>query len=133
MRRSTSALLTTIVIATLVAAAGCDLLAPKPEFTIHIDSVRAPGAVSGGAAFEVLFFGPVGPNGCHRFKSFRTNRSSSDADVTVVGQRVTGTCTQMPVYLSGEPLTIAPPVADPFTLRVHQPNGTVLTRTIRAE
>jgi hypothetical protein len=92
-----------------------------------------PGAVSGGAAFDVFFFGPVGPDGCHRFKAFRTNRSSTEANVTVVGQRVTGECTQAPVYLSGEPLTIAPPVTDPFTLRVHQPNGAVLTRIIRAE
>jgi hypothetical protein len=116
------------------ASAGCDVFAPdSSEFTIQIDSVRAPGAVSGGAPFEVLFFGPVGPDGCHRFKAFRTNRSSTEMDVTVVGERVSGECVYAPVYLRGAPLTIAPPVSDPFTLRVHQPNGAVLTRIIRAE
>lgn len=89
--------------------------------------------VSGGAAFQLFFYGPVGPNACYRFKAFRMTRSSAAADITVVGESVTGLCPQVPVYLSGEPLTIAPPVSDPFTLRVHQPNGAVLTRIIRAE
>ena len=125
-------LLTTL---TGVVVAGCDsLFGPdRREFVIAIDSISAPGAVSGGAPWQVLFYGPIGPNTCHSFKEFKVMRSASSADVTVIGQSVDGTCGQMPQFLDGMALTIEPPVSDPFTLRVHQPNRSVLPTLVRAE
>lgn len=121
------------VLAIWVCVACGPMASEAREFAVHIDSVTAPAAVSGDAAFQLQFYGPVGPNGCYRFKSFRVTRTSADADVTTVGERVGGTCVQMPVYLSAEPLTIAPPVSAPFTVRIHQPDGTILTRVIPAD
>jgi hypothetical protein len=103
------------------------------EFVVQVDSVQAPGAVSGGAPFDIRFYGFVGPSGCYRFKAFRVEKTPSQADVMVLGEHEEGLCTQALVFLDGEVLTIQPFVTDPFTLRVHQPDGTVLTRTIRAE
>ena len=134
MRKPAYALLAQIVLAGSLAVAGCDMLGPDTrEFVIRIDSIKAPGAVSGGAAFDVKFYGFVGPNGCYSFKEFRVEKSSSSADITVLGERTTGLCAQALVFLTGQPLTIQPPVSDPFTLRVRQPDGTILSSTIRAE
>jgi hypothetical protein len=134
MTRFTKSRFPILAVVVAIAATGCDVFAPgQREFVIRIDSVRAPGAVSGGAAFQILFYGPVGPDGCYRFKEFQLSRTSGNADITAVGEKVDGTCTQMPVYMSGQALTIDPPVTDPFTFRVHQPDGAIMTRTIRAE
>ena len=128
-RRDVSLLMSIAVIS--IAVAGCNPVAPEPqEFMIRIDSIRAPRAVSADTAFQVLLFGPVGPDGCSRFKALRVTRGSGEADVTVVGERIAGICTAMPVYLEGEPLTVEPPLRAPFSLRVHQPTGAVLTTTI---
>jgi hypothetical protein len=121
---------------TSLALCGCDLLAPdRREFVVQIDSVTGPAAVSGGAAFQQLFYGPLGPDGCYSFKSFQVTRTTSSVDVTVLGEQQSGhvDCTQSPVYLSGRALTISPAVSDPFTLRVHQRNGAVLTKIIRVQ
>jgi hypothetical protein len=126
-------LISSILVTAAVALAGCGFPLEPREFTITVNSIRAPSVVSGGGAFQLLFFGPVGPNACYRFKAFKMTRTSADADITVVGESDSGTCAQVPSYLSGEPITIAPPVSDPFTVRVHQPNGAVLTRVIRVE
>jgi hypothetical protein len=134
MTRITGRLLSGIPFAVAVGFAACDVFPSEPrEFVIHIDSIGAPRAVSGGGAFQLFFFGPVGPNACYRFKTFWMTRTSSGADITTIGESVTGTCAQLPGYLTGEPITIAPPVSDPFTVRVHQPNGSVLARIIRVE
>lgn len=123
--------------ASLLAAAqvGCGLFGPGlEEFVIQVDSVTGPTSVPAATAFQQFFYGAVGPNGCYGFKAFRVVRSPGAADVTAVGQQSTGAlCTQAPVYLQREPLTIDPPASDPFTLRVHQGDGTVLTRTIRIQ
>ena len=122
----------------LVASAftvGCSTAPDRTEFVIRVDSVQSPGAVSGGAPFTVKVFGYVGSNLCYRFKEFRVARTPGAADVTVVGWTPEGTdnCYQLVAHLGGEPLVISPPVTDPFDLRIHQPDGAVLTRTIRAE
>ena len=38
-----------------------------------------------------------------------------------------------PAAVPGQALTIQPPVTDPFVLRVHQPDKSVLSKTIRAQ
>lgn len=137
MTRNARLAIALLIFAGAFAAAGCDFLGPEvDEFVIQVDSVQAPGAVSGGAPFEVRFYGFVGPDGCYSFKDFRVSRTQNAADVTVIGQhhqRSGIACADALVFLDGRPLTIEPPVSDPFTLRVRQPNGTVLTVTVRAE
>jgi hypothetical protein len=120
----------------IVAACGDPFSPGSQDYIIKVDSVAGPGAVSGGAPFTVYVYGFVGGNGCHQFKEFQVDRSAGAADITVVGHREGGTgtlCTQNIVMLDGEPLTISPPITDPFLLRFHQPDKTILTKTIRAE
>lgn len=123
------------MIAVAAALAGCDAFAPERRtFVIHIDSIAAPEVVPGGATFQILFYGPLGPNACHTFKEFRVLRGAATADITALGESADRMCPQMPVALDGEPLTTsAPATTGLLTVRVHQPNGTVLTGVIRVE
>ena len=133
MTRRGKSLLTCMAVGS-IAVAGCNPSGTEPrEFVIQIDSIRTPSAVSGGTAFQAFLFGPVGPDGCYRFKEFRVTRGPGEADITVVGESTSGMCTAMPVYLKGQPLTVDPPITAPFTFRVRQPTGAVLTKTIPAE
>ena len=125
-----------VLAAATIALTACGLLGPeRREFVIHVDSIGGPTTVSGSASFQQLFYGFVGSDGCYSFTEFRMTRTSTEADVTVVGEHATGggDCTTAIVTLDGEPLTIDPPVSGPFTLRVHQPDGTVLTRVIQVQ
>jgi hypothetical protein len=120
-----------------VTLAGCSPFGPdNADYVIKVDSVTGPTAVSGGASFTVFVYGFVGGNGCHHFKEFQVARSTGAADITAIGHREGDSgslCTQNIVLLVAEPLTIAPPIPDPFVLRFHQPDRTILSRTIRAE
>jgi hypothetical protein len=112
----------------------CDPVSPNAdEFLIRVDSVKAPSSISRTDTLQVLVFGPVGSDMCSRFKSFRVNRSSAGAEVSVVGERVSGTCGQMPVYLDGRALRFDPPLADPFMIRFNQPDGSPLTSIVRVQ
>ena len=112
----------------LLATTACST--EPAEFAIHVDSLGVPASVAEGTAFEVRFYGPIGPDLCYRFKRFDVSRSAGEADVTVIGESASRMCPHMPAYLDGEALTISPPFEGPFTIRVHQPGGAVLTRSI---
>ena len=116
---------------------GCSPFGPDhADYIIRVDSVTGPSVVSGGTSLTVYVHGFVGGNGCHHFKEFLVERSTGVADITVIGRREGDSrslCTHNIVMLEPEPLTIAPPITDPFVLRFHQPDKTVLAKTIRAE
>ena len=126
-----------LLLGVATALAACNPLAPDThEYVIKVDSVAGPSAVSGGVPFTVNVYGFVGGNGCHHFQEFRVERSTGAADVTVIGRRegdAQSLCTQNIVMLKGEPLTIAPPILGSFVLRFHQPDRSILTKTVYGE
>ncbi|HVT38625.1 MAG TPA: hypothetical protein VHE78_06265 [Gemmatimonadaceae bacterium] len=104
------------------------------EFTIAVDSITGPTAVSGGGAFESRLWGVVGPSGCYRFKELRTTRVPAQIDVTVIGELMSGVaCTQVFVTLGGVTLRVEPIIPNDFRIVVHQPNGSTLVRRIAGE
>ena len=127
-----------VVLVGVVLLSSCGLISggQTVEFVIHIDSITGPTAVSGGAAFEEQVWGHIGPNGCYNFTGFQLDRVPTRLDLTAKGtRRITlDACTQMPVELHGEPLRIEPLIpVGLFTIAVHQPDGTLLTRIIHSE
>lgn len=52
---------------------------------------------------------------------------------TAISVRHSGACVQVPINLSSLRVTFQPPLGDPFMLRLKRPDGSVLTRTIRAQ
>lgn len=125
---------TSAVITLCGATAGCGVLNPDAdEFTIRIDSVTGPTTIAPTDRLTQLLYGPVGPDGCSSFSSLRIEATTTGADVTAIGVRKRGTCIQVPVYLTGLPLTFSPPLRDPFVLRVFGPDGSTITRVIRIQ
>jgi hypothetical protein len=117
-----------------VASSSCSLFEGDKEFLVQADSVSGPSSVSAGATFQLTVHGWVGPDGCSAFKEFRGPRNASGAEVTVIGVRRTGEgdCTMAPVELH-LPFVVYPPVTDPYVLRIHQRDGTILSKTIRVQ
>ena len=125
----------TLLVAASVGISGCGLLGPEDrDFVIQVDTIDGPTSVPANTAIQQFFNGFVGPNGCHQFKDFRVERNATGADITVLGVHTGGSlCTDALVYLDGKALTLNPPISDPFTLRVHQRDGGILTKIIRVE
>jgi hypothetical protein len=121
----------------LVGASGCGLVDPGPsDFIIHVTSFEAPAAVSSGAPFTVKISGPVGPDGCSGLKEVRVTQTANTVDIVAIGTRHTSSgtmCTMMPVYLDQHPVTVSPPIGDPFHIRIHRPDRTLLAGVIRVE
>ena len=120
----------------LALVVDCNMPTPPQEFVIGVDSISGPTAVSGGAPFELRLWGTIGPDECHSLIAVRTTRADARLDVTAIGQSFTrggGLCRPLRQEMRGAVLRVDPPVPDPFTVIVHQPDGSTLTRTIRAE
>ena len=106
----------------------------SPDFTVRVDSISGPNAVSGGIAANAFLWGTVGPNGCTMLKELQTTRAPSQIDVTVIGKRVAGaSCAAGSLSLSGAVLRLDPPITYDFMIVVHQPDGSTLTRRIYGE
>lgn len=126
------------VLVGVVLLSSCGLISAGQtvEFVIHVDSITGPTAVSGGAAFEQQLWGFVGPDGCYSFTGFQLDRVPTRLDLTAKGTHHTGSglCTQAVVFLRGQTVRIEPLIpVGVFTIAVHQPDGTVLTRVIHSE
>jgi hypothetical protein len=119
--------------ATLIACQSVTDVLPS-EFTVRVDSITGPTAVSGGIAAEQRLWGVVGPNGCTSLKLIRAVRVPSALDVTVIGERNANVaCQSGSVALNGVVVRIEPLILNLFEFRVHQPDGSTLVRRIYGE
>jgi hypothetical protein len=101
------------------------------EFIVRVDSISAPDAIAATDTLIVRFWGRLGPDGCSRLDEFDTGRAPGVFEITFHGERLErGQCTDMPVALIHDE-TILPPMQDPFTIRVRQPDGTTLNKSVR--
>lgn len=131
--RHTPWLLTGALATALLVACGSATATAPGEFTIRIDSVAGPNAVSGGVTIQQWLWATVGPNGCTSFKEVRSTRVRDTLDLAVIGQRSDATCLSGNASLSGMVLNIAPPVGYNFMVIVHQPDGSTLVKRIYGE
>lgn len=117
----------------VVAAAivtGCESGAAY-EFTVPIDSVRAPQAVARGDTLRVRVWGGVGRDQCSRLKRIVRTRGAGNLSLQFVGERrEDGDCLLAPVFLDHLE-TIAPPHTGAILIRVVQPNGGELSRLVQ--
>jgi hypothetical protein len=110
---------------------GCDILGSGDEsFVVRVDSISAPAAVDAGTALDVQFHGYVGPNGCSSLSRVEKRAAPQLLVIRFHGVRRSGNCTQMPVSLEHAERA-EPPLSDPFTIRVLQPDGATLERVVR--
>ena len=114
-----------------VASSSCALFEKDEEFVIHADSVSGASSVWFGSAFELVVHARVGPDACSCFKEFRGPRTSAGADISLIGKKNRrGECATVPAEMHAS-FIVFPYVGDPYVLRIHQPDGTVLSKTVR--
>jgi hypothetical protein len=113
-----------------ILTSGCDILGGDERFVVRVDSISAPAAVDAGTALEVRFHGWVGPNGCSSLSRVEKRAAPQLLEIRFHGVRRGGNCTQMPVPLEHAERA-EPPLSDPFTIRVLQPDGATLERVVR--
>jgi hypothetical protein len=115
----------------LVAA--CGIIESTETFTVRVDSIELPRSVNGTEGFMVRFSGTIGPDGCSRVAEVVTQRTPDLLEVAFWGERHSGgECLQMPATLQHEE-EVSPPYDLPFTVRVQQPDGSMLERTVVAD
>ncbi len=126
-------LLATVIALSALALAACDGLFQRTDrYTIRVDSISAPASVASSDTLFVRFFGFVGPSGCWWLESVDRRVTTSSLDVTFRGAHRNVTCTQAVVYLDRRD-TVPPPLAGPFTITAHQPNGSVVKRVVAVQ
>lgn len=115
-----------------LAGLGCDLVGPDTTaFIIRVDSMSALDSIAATDTLTVRFWGKIGGNGCSWLDRVETARSQGLLEITFHGRRrQRGLCTQMPTVLKHDE-TIRPPMQDPFAIRVMQPDGTTLVKSVR--
>ncbi|MCF7798207.1 MAG: hypothetical protein K9N11_09890 [Lentisphaeria bacterium] len=111
----------------LVMLARCD----EPgytQFIIEIDSLVHPDTVMVLQQVEIEFYGVVGPDGCHKFKTIQVEPlSDSLLQFTVWGERpdYQTICPDVIVYLEGETYTMSVDKPGWQHIRVKQPDGSI--------
>lgn len=118
-----------------LSLAGCGVTGPSTdEFIIRIDEIVVPPTAPADQPLTVHFTGPIGPDGCWSLAMVEKQVTSAGLEITFHGQHLTGTgtvCTQSPVALDHDEV-VPPPRDTPFTITVHQPDGSLLTREVTA-
>jgi hypothetical protein len=119
-----------------LAFVGCGLFAPSAQhFLIRVDSIAVPASVAANDTLRPRFYGPIGPDGCWSLDGVDRQTTSASLDVTFHGKHFVPSgsgCTAMPIALAHTEL-VAPPLNTPFTITVHQPDGSLLRRLVTAQ
>jgi hypothetical protein len=103
------------------------------HFIIRVDSIAVPEAVAAGDTLSARIFGRVGPDQCSRVDHVERGRGPGLLTLTFHGRRVEGgDCLHMPAVLDHVEI-VAPPLEDPFAIRINQPEGSVLERVVRVQ
>jgi hypothetical protein len=128
--RSLTRVIGTILLTGTVAA--CNPFGVETDrFIIAVDSMLAPESVAGEDTLVARFWGRIGPDLCSRLDRVDLGRGSHFITLRFHGvRREEGDCPHMPALLDHRE-TIPPPLEDPFTIQVLQPDGTSLEREVR--
>jgi hypothetical protein len=104
----------------------------KEDYLIKVDSIHIPDPVTLNIPFDVEFFGTVGYNGCHSFKTFSQTVNNNDITIYAWGtyENTNGICPAVMVYLEGEKLNMTVKVAGTYNLIIGEPDNSTFMRQI---
>lgn len=102
------------------------------EYQIKVDSMDAPATAPASDTLNITLHGTVGPTGCYQLDHFEKQRQAGSLSLKVWGKQYDTICTQAFVEMHKE-YQIAPPLKDAFEIRIEQPDGSVLTHTVRIQ
>ena len=111
----------------LTFGSGCRVGDDLVPFVIAVDSIVAsPTTIQDGSALHLTFYGTMGPDLCWMFDHIDSARTNSLYDATFHGRHVVRSGCPQTISLLQQEVTLGPPFNDPFIVRVHQPNGSLL-------
>ena len=104
-------------------------------FLIKVDSVQVPENIIANEAFEIVFYGTVGTNGCFRFSEFRTEKQNNDIMLEAWGKydKNSEICTTVMVYLDGEKLNYLIKEKGNYTFKIKQTDDNYFEKQISVE
>jgi hypothetical protein len=110
----------------------CGLLGPdRTEFVIRVTSIEAPDTIATTAPLTARFSGPIGHDQCSYLDRVEKRLTANTLELRFHGVREVGGYCLMAVAVLDHEVTVAPPVGDPFTIRVLQPDGVPLEKIVR--
>jgi hypothetical protein len=111
----------------------CGLLDPdRTEFVIRVTSIESPDTIATTAPLTARFSGPIGPDLCSYLDRVEKRLTANTLELRFHGVReVGGGDCLMAVAVLDHEVTVAPPIEDPFTIRVLQPDGVPLVKIVR--
>ena len=105
------------------------------NYAIRVDSMTVQDIATTADTLQVQFFGWAGNNTCEGFLRFDAERSQHNIGLMLWGRhksRKHGDCGQMMIPLQST-YEIPNPPSGEFRINVHQPDSSVLTRTVQVE
>lgn len=89
--------------------------------------------VSSSESLKIFFWGNIGSDSCHSFGYFQASSSAHQTDIVVYGALKKIWCSEpvcnpANINLNGVSYTISSLVAGPYTVVIHQPDGSTLTK-----
>jgi hypothetical protein len=100
-------------------------------FIVKVDSMQVPSIVEKDDTLRMRCHGTVGTNGGYSFAHFEDELESLKLELTVWGKYIPARAhTDVMVYLEGEEYHLVVTRRGQLEIRVHQPDGSVVKRTV---
>lgn len=102
------------------------------DYMIKVDSIHIPDPVTVNIPFDIEFFGTVGFDGCHSFKTFSQTVENNFITINTWGtyENKNGVCPTVMVYLDGQKLNMTFNVAGTYNIIIGQPDNSTFMRQI---
>jgi len=117
---------------TVIIWSGCKNDGPATEeYIIQIDSIVHPDTINFGVDLSIMFYGPIGPDGCYAFDRMDPEYVEGELSVTTFGIHTDNdVCTQAAVYMNGNELRVSEVPAGDLTIKAIQPDGSSITQSV---
>ncbi len=111
----------------------CSLTDTNPQdFLIRVDSIQVPDTVTSSISFEIKFFGTIGGDGCHSFKTFNQFTNSNTVVIEAWGtlDRKSQECPAVMVSLNGHNFTLTLLDRGIYYINIAEPDNSLLIKKI---
>ena len=126
MNKTTTIILVLIIGSFIYFSTGCkkDNEPETVESIMLVDSIQHLDTIKSGEVFEVLFYGPIGPNNCYSFSRFVPAFGLDAMNFTLYSlETKRDDCEGGEVYLNGQGVGITDMTPGVWSIQVNQPEG----------
>jgi len=100
-------------------------------YIVKIDSISVPDTITRKDTLTMKLWANIGSNTSYRFSHFEANKTIHQLDLTIWGKHLLDIASlQIVVDWRGKEYYIYPVFGPLFTIKIHQPDGSILQDTI---